>query len=97
METQAIRRQVLSEAAPKVRNIRTQYSPIAHHAISVATDIPVADVIAPEDQDIRLLGSSVRRPSSPVIAFLCGRKASPDPVKARVDRFRQLGHYCSSP
>ena len=57
VEIQAIRRQVLSEAAPKVRKIRTQYSPIAHHAIAVATDIPVADVIAPEDQDIRLLGS----------------------------------------
>src|SRR6266851_751 len=30
---------------------------VAHHAIAVATDIPVADVIAPQDQKIRLLCS----------------------------------------
>jgi hypothetical protein len=34
---------------------------MAHHAIAVAADIPVADIIAPEDEDIRLLGRSLGR------------------------------------
>src|SRR5215469_17828105 len=34
---------------------------VAHHALIVGTDVPVADVISPEDQDVRLLLGECRQ------------------------------------
>ena len=38
---------------------------VAHHAAIVGADVPVADVVAHDDEDVRLLGLGVRAPLAP--------------------------------
>src|SRR5436190_20355989 len=48
---------IVSESAPFIRNTVDIRGSIAHHAATEIADIPCADVITPENQDIRLFCS----------------------------------------
>ena len=57
---------------------------VAHHAAVVGADVPLADVVAHDDQDVRLLGLGLSAPAAPTSASVAKAEAATQFFKLNV-------------
>ena len=57
---------------------------VAHHAAVVGADVPVADVVAQDDEDVRLLGLGLAPPAAPMSASVAKAEAATQFFKLNV-------------
>ena len=56
----ALLRVIVGEAHPTLRHPVDVRCPVTHHAAAVVADVPDADVIAPQDEDVGFFGGHAR-------------------------------------